>query len=391
MIGQAALALAQGLGGGAASGLKSTTISSKGVADTQAGTQTGVVYNTSGLNGVAGNLGLGLSSSFLSGISLSSIASMGSSLLGSTGSSLDISAIGAGLGAGLGQGAAVGLGFQKDVDSPSSQDPAIITQVFAKGLASSFLNNETLSAVIDSFSPSSGNSSVMGLSLSSIDISKAAEGLAVGLISGAGSTISTLQVIGADITSFNDTVGGAATGFGRGLGSEGAKVVEQLLASSSKATKKRNLEEAPGSSPLERSLSLQRREATTTNATNLASVIASLNASAINPIIQTGIDDLSCMGVGGLVGIFLGLVESKTIDLKTITSMATPSTNNSTLNLPDQIFVIKSGGNTYSLNPAKGIMTVLINGMGIYRLVGVAAAHSKNPIRTHMQLVTNAS
>ncbi|KAF8848527.1 hypothetical protein BDZ45DRAFT_810710 [Acephala macrosclerotiorum] len=366
-IGQAALALAQGLGGGAASGLKMTTTSSKAVTNETAS------FNTSGINGVAGNFGQGLSQSLLSAVqlpSLKSLMSMGGSMFG--GSSLNISAIGAGLGTGIGQGAAIGLGFQQDTASTStSQDPAVLVQDFSKGLVSSFLQNGTITKLTDSLGNSS-SSALGGLSLSNIDIAKVAEGLGVGLISGAGSTISTLQVIGADTTSFNDTVGGAATGFGRGLGAEGAKLVEQLIGgpNANASVTRRSLGD------VERLVSLRRRDtATVVNATDLASVIASLNASTINPLLQTGIDDLTCEGVGGLAGVFLGLVNSKTIDVNALISKSSTSSTNTSLNLPDQVFIIKSGGNTYSLNPARGIMTVMINGMGLVKFIGVAAAH----------------
>ncbi|KUJ17679.1 uncharacterized protein LY89DRAFT_58940 [Mollisia scopiformis] len=367
-IGEAVLALAQGLGGGAASGLNLSSTSS---------TNDSAAFNTSGISGIAGNFGQGLSSSLLSAVqlpSLNSLMSTGSSVIGSAGnSSFNIAAIGAGLGAGLGQGAAIGLGFQADVASTPTTDTAGITQDFARGLVSSFLQNGTLSKVTSSFS---GNSSAPGgLSLSSIDVSKVAEGLAVGMISGAGSTISSLQLIGADTSSFNDSVGGAATGFGRGLGTEGAKLVEDLLAqSSSKAANRRR--SFAGPSNVEKSVNLRKRDTASANATDLASVIANLNASTINPLLQTGIDDLTCEGVGGLVGVFLGLVQSKTVSLNALTSKGTsPSTSNTTLNLPDQVFIIRSGGNTYSVNPAKGITTVSINGMAIGSFIGVAAAH----------------
>jgi hypothetical protein len=390
-VGQAVLALAQGLGSGAASGLQS---SSKVVTLNM----TDVMFNTSGINGIAGNFGQGLSSSLLGAVqlpSLSSLMSMGGSALGTGGnSSLNIASIGAGLGAGIGQGAAIGLGFQENVATTSTQDPAGITQDFARGLVSSFLENGTLSAVTKSLSSVSlsGNSSALGrLSLSNIDIAKVAEGLAVGLVSGVGSTISTLQIIDADTTSFNDSVSGAATGFGRGLGTEGGKLVEQLLTSSSSkaASRKRSLDKTRNGATFERSVSLRKRNTLTANATDLASVLANLNASNINPLLQTGINALTCEGVGGLVGVLLGLVQSKTVDLKTLTSTATSTTNN-TLNLPDQTFIIKNGGNTYSLNPTKGITRVLINGMGVGSFAGVAAAHS-TASALHEEFITDAS
>lgn len=337
------------------------------------------MFNTSGVNGIAGNFGQGLSSSLLSTIQMPSATSLLDSLKGlfaGSGSNTTINAaeIGTGVGTGLGEGAAIGLGFQNDTSTPPDTI-AGIGQGFTKGLVSSFLQNGTVTKLADSLSSLTGNSS--GLSLGNIDVAKAAEGLAVGLVSGAGSQISTLQLISADTTSFNDSVGGAATGFGRGLGSEGARLVSQVLAGAKASTRKRNLESSSDIAAY-RAITLRRRTTTTTaNATDLASVLSNLNASNINPLVQTGINALTCEGVGGIAAVFLGLVQSKTIDLNSINTGSLTGSNNN-LSLPDQVFIVKSSGNTYSVNPAEGLGTASINGMGIGRFIGVGAAHSKH-------------
>jgi hypothetical protein len=47
------------------------------------------------------------------------------------------------------------------------------------------------------------------------------------------------------------------------------------------------------------------------------------------------------------------------------------------ITLPDQTFIIKNEGNTYSLNPAQGVMTVMINGLGLNQTIALAVVHSK--------------
>lgn len=298
------------------------------------------------------------------------------SLFGGTNQTTNIAEIGTSIGTGLGEGAAIGLGFQVDTNIPPDTGPGI-AEGFTKGLVSGFLQNDTAGKVIDSISSLTANSSIK---LPSVDFAKVTEGLAVGLISGIGSTISTLNLISANTSSFNDSVGGAATGFGHGFGSEGARLVSQILDGSKVA--KAKLQQSGSlqgiASKMKVRRSHQKRE-TLANATDLASVLSNLNASNINPLVQSGMKALSCEGIGGLAAIVFGLVQSGTIDtgsinLKALTSNS-PKIGN--ISLPDQDFVIKSGINTFQLNPAEGIGSVSVNGMGVYKFIVLAVFHSK--------------
>ncbi|KAG4432700.1 hypothetical protein IFR05_011823 [Cadophora sp. M221] len=366
-VGQAVLALGQGLGSGASSALKLSTV----------GLPT-PTYNTSGINGIAGNFGEGLTSSLLSSIQLPSASSLLDTLKGlfsGTNSTINVAEFGTALGTGLGEGAAIGLGFQIDTGSPPDTGPGI-AEGFTKGLVSSFLQNDTAGKLIDSLGSLTMNSS---LPIPNIDFAKVAEGLAVGLISGIGSTISTLDLISANTTSYNDSVGGAATGFGRGLGSEGAKLVSGILDGNKikQSTNTQTTDSLNGISSRIKRRQKYHKRAVETNATDLASVLSNLNASNINPLVQSGMNALTCEGVGGLVAVVLGLVRSKTINVGSISlkDLASSSGTIGNVSLPDQDFVIKNGGNTYRLNPAKGIGSVSVNGLGIYALIGVAVGH----------------
>ncbi|PVH79535.1 hypothetical protein DL98DRAFT_572386 [Cadophora sp. DSE1049] len=376
-LGKAVMALGQGLGSGASSGLK--------LAATAATTPT---FNTSGISGIAGNFGEGLTSSLLSNVQLPSADSLldtVKSMFGGINTTISIAEIGTSLGTGLGEGAAIGLGFQVNTSTPPDTGPGI-AEGLTKGLVSGFLQNDTAGKLIGSISSLTANSSIK---LPSINFAKITEGLAVGLISGVGSTISTLNLISANTTSFNDSVGGAATGFGRGLGSEGAKLVSEILDGSKVAkTVKQPISLDGIASKIKVRQSHHKRE-TLANATDLASVLSNLNASNINPLVQSGMKALSCEGVGGLAALGYGLVMSGTIDigsinLKDLTS-SSPKIGN--VSLPDQEFVIKSGVNTYQLNPAKGIGSVSVNGIGIYKFIVLAVAHIFFAVIAHFAAV----
>ncbi|KAH7371905.1 hypothetical protein BKA64DRAFT_649579 [Cadophora sp. MPI-SDFR-AT-0126] len=365
-VGQAVMALGQGLGSGASSGLKLATTAA-----------TTPAFNTSGISGIAGNFGEGLTSSLLNNVQLPSADSLMNTvkgLFGGANTTTSMAEIGTSLGTGIGEGAAIGLGFQVDNSTPPDTGPGI-AEGFTKGLVSGFLQNDTVGKIMNSVSSHTANSSIK---LPSIDFAKVAEGLAVGLVSGIGSTISTLDLISANTTSFNDSLGGAATGFGRGLGSEGAKLVSEIMDSSKVAT--RGTQQPKSVDGIDSKIQVRQvhyKRAELANATDLASVLSHLNASSINPLVQSGMKALSCEGVGGLIALAFGLVRSGTIktgsiNLKDLTS-SSPKIGN--VSLPDQEFIIKSGINTYHLNPAKGIGSVSVNGMGIYKFIVLAVAH----------------
>ncbi|KAM3086132.1 hypothetical protein ACMFMG_000271 [Clarireedia jacksonii] len=380
-INGAALALAQGLGTGASNGLKLTQAS------------TNASFNTSGLNGAAGNLGYGLSSTFLSGLNTSDLITkaMGqfkladllsgkSTLLGSS-----LNDIAAGAGTGLGSGASLGLGLQNQAAMPVPPNgSAGAAQQFTSGLTSSFLQGGTLSklakSLMGSGSPGSVQSTDMnspsGSALSNLNIAAVAQGFAVGLLDGAGNTLAGQPTPPMQMLSFNDSVGGAATGFGLGLGSQGTKLVKQVLANPSvlanltgTATKRDGLVEREivyGKDMIPASqISVIQRRAEATN----SSLINALNATTLDPILQMGINTIGCAGVGGLASIGLGLIETGTIDIKQLTALINMNKNITN----NQTFILTNDGNEYTINLAK--MDVRINGLPIKDAIIVLTLH----------------
>ncbi|PQE22605.1 cytochrome b b6 petb protein [Rutstroemia sp. NJR-2017a BVV2] len=385
-INGAALALAQGLGTGASNGLKFTQAS------------TNATFNTSGINGAAGNLGYGLSSTFLSNLNTSSLLSKAggqinfadvlsgkSTLLGSS-----LNDIAAGAGTGLGSGVSLGLGLQNQAAMPVAPNgSAGAAQQFTSGLTSSFLQGGTLSKLATSLMGSGSPAAALGLGgkstdmnsssssvLSSLNIAAVAQGFAVGLLDGAGNTLAGQPTPPMQMLSFNDSVGGAATGFGLGLGSQGTKLVKQVLANPSVlanltgTTTKRDVLAERGiiygkdMIPVSRVSVIQRRAAGTNT-----SLIAALNATTLDPILQMGIDAIGCAGVGGLASIGLGLIETGTIDLKQLTSL--PKMNKNIKN--NQTFVLTNNGNEYTINLAK--MDIKINGVPIKSAIIALVLH----------------
>ena len=413
----AVLALAQGLGSGAVSALKLSTKP----ADNSS-------FNTDGINGIAGNFGQGLSTSALSNLSLSSLSTMmGNSSLTSTFSNINLTsafsgmnllAAANGLGTGLAEGAVVGLGFQQDSSVPDSANDTAsigpIVQTFAKGLSESFLANGTLTKVVSSVTGSSSGSSTGGglgsLSLSSLPIGKVAAGFAVGLVDGAQSSIENAGGIGGvfnmppsdtvgmmampTVSNFDDGIGGAATGFGTGLGSELTKGLLQAFgkppldgssttasalpanastdsANSSTLTSKRSI-----SGPVigKRSLAVAglKRQSQTPMTTSKLDLMM-LNTT-LDPIIQGGIVALGCQGVGGVVAIGLSLLQSGKISLGSFGNLTSSFSS-----LTNQTYTIKEGGNTYTANLANKDITqgITLNGQPVVKAVVLIVLHGK--------------
>ncbi|PQE28024.1 cytochrome b b6 petb protein [Rutstroemia sp. NJR-2017a WRK4] len=328
-----------------------------------------------------------------------------------------------GAGSGIGQGAAVGLGLQ---DPSSAQTPmggsvAMVARDFSYGLTSSFLANGTVANLQSKATALLGSNSTMGnmLDLKSISVSKAAEGLARGLVDGAGQSISNMggfqrilngedkNAIMAEAATpifssngFDDTTGGVATSFGQGLGGEGINLVLQMFgkgtssgsssntsSSSSSSTMTMPLD-SPAQSPPSNNLStpairarshhalpILRRVPSVINTTlkdlnttiDLSGILTGVNVTSVDVLLQKGVDALTCKGVGGFSQIFAGLKANGSIK-------AANSSAPSKFQLPNATFTVTSEGNTFEINPAQG--SIIVNGISQGRLTILIAAHA---------------
>ncbi|KAH0440705.1 hypothetical protein CcaCcLH18_02375 [Colletotrichum camelliae] len=406
-----AMFLGIGVGAGAAQGLnlssqeKTMQIAAKVAADNK--------MEATGLNPAIQNLGVGLTSTIIGSVDISSLggnltnqlqpiamslaqglgngtvaglklnANAAVSLEPSVASNLDLNSLfnqasnpnttrtimrilpaaASGFGKGLGQGATVGLGLQPDAAIPMQQMPdgqidfGGISQTFAKGLTSSFLQNGTATELVNKLGSSmnmqkngGGIPSTIDFNGQKIEVSKVAQGFARGFLQGAGDAIQGMGGVDSLIkgnatmpanglpdskVQYDDSLGGAASGFGVGIGGQGVLVVSALIANPQgtpmpqASTPAQGGEPAPAAPaatpsnpPQRRGLGLVPRQdnqnvppvvsVNTTNGFNLSVVI---NAQTISMAAQAGVNALTCQGVGGLGLVFLGLLKSKTVAL----------------------------------------------------------------------------
>ncbi|KAM4054586.1 hypothetical protein HRG_005422 [Hirsutella rhossiliensis] len=394
-LGPVAEALGGGLGNGAAAGLKLTT------------DNRGAPGNGSGLDGFASSFAFGLSKSLTESANTSNLFGQmgGQNGTGMTNMLLKLAGPAAsGLGKGLGSGAAVGLGLQPD-DGPAatakttaadgSVDVSGIAQDFASGLTSRFLANGTATNAIKGLTSGGGGGG--GGVGANLDVGRIANGLARGLLAGAGDGAEALGGVNAIISgkaklqttpapdtqvTFNDSVGGAATGFGQGLGNSAVITAQKLLSrgadmSDGAAKSKRSTSSAVSSHPASR---VAARQISNGINVNISSV---LSAAAISSVIQKVVDVLTCEGVGGLALVAQGLSQSGTISAGGFD----PSTTNFIKDLiPQGLISFTKDGNTYDID-GKQLSKALdgslseaanglsINGFGFSRFVGILIAH----------------
>lgn len=240
-IPQIAAAAGAGLGQGASKGLGLTKSGANGAV---ARRQAALDPTQMDIPGIVGNLTQGLSQSFLESSNLTM-------LLQSSGTSsfkLDSSAIvslASGAGKGIGEGVALGLGGNSStaatqIASGGNQTEEQIAEQFTKNLVTSLIQNGGVKAIGDSLSSQAG-----GLT-TNVDMAKAAEGAARGLVEGSISAMSEAgglqKVIKGDFprelatnlpslpqTKFNDSLNGSVVAFMRGLSGEGVLLVSQML------------------------------------------------------------------------------------------------------------------------------------------------------------------
>lgn len=405
---QIAMSLAQGIGNGASSGLKLTQANLAPPAGNTA-------------SDALGAFGFGLTNSLTSNLNTTSLTS-GSALqnininqiipnLGMTAQSF---------GSGLGSGAAAGLKLSSAVvnpPDPNGNDAPSVAGNFAFGLTKSVTENVDLKQL------TSGNSPLAGAA-GNIDIGRAAQGVAMGLVQGAGDAVNSMGGLQALINgtatmpqgsaavppstlAFNDSVGGAAMGLGTGLGGQGTLVGVQLLsqlnvtsllegvvgnntgsgggaaaAGNGTAVARRSAREVLSSA------SLPRQESGVTAVSNGNSFNLSVvfNADTISSVTQRVVSALSCEGVGGLVLVAVGLLDSGTISTNGVSTGVNVTTIQQVV--PKGLIKFTSDGNQFAIDGQKVIDNlqgnllsaadgISINGNSAIRFAAFLAIHSE--------------
>lgn len=206
--------------------------------------------NQMDLPGTVGNFTLGLSQSFLQTSNLSLIFNA----IAPGGVNFNLDAVGlvsfaSGAGKGIGEGFAVGLNLTAatngTVTSPQTGGTGInqtqeqVAEEFTKGLLAGFLQNGGATVVGNAFASGAG-----GLT-KNVDMAKAAEGAARGLVEGSVHALSQAggfqKVLSGDFpmelamnlsalppSAFNDSINGSAVSFARGFSGEGVLLFAKL-------------------------------------------------------------------------------------------------------------------------------------------------------------------
>ncbi|KAF4780206.1 hypothetical protein HER10_EVM0010179 [Colletotrichum scovillei] len=367
-----ALSLATGLGNGTVAGLK-----------LNANAANLEPVNDSSIPNVIGTFGFGLTKTVTANLDINQLFNSANNPNTTKQIMRILPAAASGFGKGLGQGATVGLGLQPDTAVPMQQMPddqidfGGISQTFAKGLTSSFLQNGTATELLNKVGGSmnmnqngGGIPATIKFNGMDIQVSKVAQGFARGFLQGAGDAIQGMggvqSLFEGNATmptgampdaklQFDDSLGGAASGFGVGIGGQGVLVAYGL------ASKPRGNTQPAASVPAAPAASTpaQRRDVelvsrqdpppvvsvNTTEGFNLSVVI---NAQTISMAAQAGVNALTCQGVGGLGLIGFGLIRSKTIALDSFNNGNVTKTAKQVI--PTGIIKISNEGHSYAID-----------------------------------------
>ncbi|KAF2676878.1 hypothetical protein K458DRAFT_436943 [Lentithecium fluviatile CBS 122367] len=366
-IPQIAMAAGQGLGEGASKGLGLSKSANSTVVSPLGKRQVPTDPNEIDLEGTVRNFTYGLSESFLQSADLSKVFDPGSLNL-----NLDATGIisyASGAGKGLGEGLAIGLNLTAavggTVTSPEVGGTGInstqeqIAEQFVKGLSAALLQNGGASFVGNAVNSGGGFTK-------NLDASKVAEGAARGLVEGAVHGLSQagglkkvlsgnfskdlpMNIPSLPPTPFNDSVNGSAVSFMRGLSGEGLLLISQYMNQGKNA-----------SIPYSR---LTRR------ADNLALAV---DSQTLQSLAQSGVNTLTCAGVGGLAAVGLGLRDSPALKM-TMGGGSQPFDNSTLAALPKGPITITSEGNTFVINIIQGSFT--INGRSLVPFAVITGLH----------------
>ncbi|KAF5868979.1 uncharacterized protein Bfra_011946oa [Botrytis fragariae] len=425
MVGPTLVGAGSGLGAGAAQGL--------GLSNAAVAPSTGA---DAAAPEVAHNFAYELTTSFLANGTLSSLQSKLMSAMSMTNISAMLGPAAQGAGSGIGQGAAVGLGLQdpSTAQSPMGGDVAMVARDFSYGLTSNFLANGTVSRLQAKAAAllgggSNSSSGAMMSALQKISVSKAAEGLARGLVDGAGQSVANMggfQAIlnGANSSEvmmqaavpifksddFNDTTGGVATSFGQGLGGQGVTLIAQMLGMSMSLSSNGSLTPTTLGNNTTTPASFSSPETPANNLSTPAIRARSYRSSSsiirksapitspfpkLNPALHKRVDDPTNLNISDITSGLLTGVNVTSLDVllqkgvDTLTcqgiggfveifqglkaSGSIPATGGSVM-LPNATFTVTSQGNEFLINPATQV--TLVNGIGISRLTILIVAHA---------------
>lgn len=414
VLGRAALKVGEGLGNGTAVGLRLTN---RTLAPNPDATD---------IPDVAGNFAYGLSKTLLENINTTAIAEQATAVNRTALVMKYLPAAAAGLGKGLGEGIPIGLGIQPDRDIPMNAmedgdiDVETIAENFAKGLTSGVLRNGTLSKLMSSVGSEDNGFAPPGVG--SPNLGPITQGLARGFVQGAGDAIDSLGGLDALMEGravpppgglpnttiwFNDSVNGAANGFGQGFGGQVVLVAHMLLDKANKPTAAlpfptttlvsppagaatpppalvRRLDHVSG-----RPLTPRQNEVAPFDPTAGLNLSSLLSAETLSFIAQKGVEALSCRGVGGISLVMAGLATSGVIPSEALQGGGSSPPDFVKRAIPRGIVRVRNEGNVYEIDGArigdnidagKGVSldgALSVNGFSLPALTAFVVIHSK--------------
>lgn len=328
------------------------------------------------LTAIAGNVALGLSEAFASNIDLTKLQNLTSSGF-SLPPGLDLGEIAENAGEGLSLGTAIGLGVTTDpitFGEDSTTDSGNLTQIipvvvkrFTTGISSTFLEVVDFNFLGDKLG------SLTSAFSGKLDIPIIAEGFVRGAVDGVADGISVAGGVSNFIdgkmpadaldepeppgTTFNDSINGTAVAFGRGLANEA--VLQIGLAISRKAN-------STTTTPLSRRSDLNVSLPTTQGPI--------INSTFLNFLIQQGVNNLQCKGVGGIVAVANGLQDSKVISFNDL-----ELSNSTTSLLPSGPMTITMDGNEFNFGLQSVTGSIYINSLSMNTFTYLTVLHGKIP------------
>lgn len=407
-LGGASMFLGIGIGAGAAQGLKIAPADRINQIAAKVATDNG--QEATGLNPAIQSLGQGVSAVIVGAFNVSVGGGGGgmpkfvTKLLGGEPLSDVALKFADGLGSGVSSGLKLG-GNNKPVAAPPSGSKASdVAGAFAFGLSNSVARSVNLSGGMPGIigGGSDGGGKGKGLDLSilekifpGINAGSVAQGFARGLLQGAGDSIETMGGVKALVNgtarmpttlpngtiSFNDSIGGASSGFGQGIGGQGVLVATQLISQAFPNIVSVDGSNKAGGQVKARSLDIiQPRQLGGGNnqqvtiglgpALNLSVI---LNAATFSKGVQTLVDLLRCEGISGAFLLISGLRDSGALPKKLDGNGGdggTPAEPNKIMStirdiIPNGTITFVSGGNRYEVEGEVLLTAVMGNLFGV--------------------------
>ncbi|KAL8397113.1 hypothetical protein RB594_003996 [Gaeumannomyces avenae] len=411
----AGMFLGIGIGAGTAQGLNLSSADSINKLAAKVAADNG--NKATGLNPTIQSLGQGASAVIVGSVNVTgSLKNLNiTSLLGGEALSSVAFKFADGLGSGAASGLKLGGNNTQVVAPPSGSKASDVAGAFAFGLTNSLTRSVDLSGGLSGITGGKGlDLSAVGNIFPGVNLGSVAQGFARGFLQGASDSIEAMGGIKSLMNgtaripttvpngtiAFNDTVGGASSGFGQGLGGQGVLVGTQLVAKAFPdvvSTKSSNQVSGKVTSrSLDVVLPRQLGGGSDNNGQGVTigfgpslNLSAIINAATVSSGLQMIVDLLRCEGVSGFFLILSGLKKSGTLPNKSgdINTTLGPNVTATIRDIiPNGTISFVSSGNRFEIDGQLLLNTVLgsildaaggtkINGNKLFTFAALLIAH----------------